>query len=330
MNTYTIQALPLRLTLAQFETADEQDIKQQVNLEVINDLNHQNITQQVHLDLAVINLNVINQAQQLPVYLENSTGQRQTIGYLTLTLVDQATTSHYEIQAEPLTMRVKVFQNATSAQLLADAHVVVKRSNARLDVTSQVTVDKSVVDTNLLNQVQYLPLFISPSPNERQKVGAITLTLTGNAHKHHFKGWIATIIVVVGGVVLASVWHQHHVNQTNNTINTQQNSQISNNQNQLSQHGTQLAKDEAAIGKLKQQVVALKQAVQDYQQNQNKQQFNNALSQIQQEINQIKQQDAFQNQVFTALLNRINQALNDLEQATPQQANQILSKYHLN
>lgn len=234
----------------------------------------------------------------------------------------------YSINHTQLSLPVKEFEKLSDSEILAHGDIQVTDMQTNTLVTPHVRLDKNAVDTKKLNEVQTVPLYFNLTNGNQILIGYLDLTLTRSSMRKVMK-WITTFIaiVVLIGIVLAV--HQHHVNQQNTATNSSQNSQIQNNNSHIQHNDNKLAQDATDIKLLKQQVTNLQNAVQQYQNTQNKQAFDNELNNIQQEINQVKQQQNNQNSEIADLLTRINEALNNLENATPQQASQFLHQYHL-
>lgn len=223
----------------------------------------------------------------------------------------------YSIQKRPINMSVHQFEKANSTDLINAACLKVTNTETNQDVTDMVTFDKNLIDIHEFNQAQQLPILVRTDRTQTVDIGYIEVTIT---KKHIFK-YIFIAILLIAGLGLLSMCHQHQINQQNAATNSQQNAQIASNHNNL-------GKALAEIKALHQQVKDLKNAVQQYQQDQDKQAFNQQLQNIQNQINAIKQQNANQNQEINDLLNRLNNAINQLINTSPQQADQILSKYH--
>lgn len=223
----------------------------------------------------------------------------------------------YSIQKEPVKMTVRQFEKAEQPDLISAAQLKVIDTENKQDVTDMVVFDKELINTHEFNQVQRLPIAVRVDRTGTTDVGYIDLTLT----KKHIFRYIFLAILLIILVGLLSMCHQHQINQQNDGTNSQQNAQIESNHNKI---GNAIAQ----LKTLNQQVKDLKNAVQQYKQDQNKQAFNQQLQNIQNQINEIKQQQVVQNQEVNDLLNRLNNAINELINATPQQTDQILSKYH--
>lgn len=224
----------------------------------------------------------------------------------------------YSIKKEPIQITVSRFEKANDDELKQLAQLEVKDVENNKDVSDLISFDKNVIDLHEFNQAQRLPIMVHVGRTETVEAGYVDLTLT----KKHIFRYIFLIILIICLAGILTMCHQHKVNQQNANVNSQQNAQISSTNGKLNNAFEQ-------IKALHQEVKDLKDAVQQYKQDQNKQTFDQQLQNIQQQINNMQQQQNIQNQEVKDLVQRLNNALNELINANPQQTNDILNKYHL-
>lgn len=224
---------------------------------------------------------------------------------------------------KPLVLTVNQYGKRDSQCLLIDSQVDVinEETNEHVD-RALLRLQRQQVDLKRYNEVQNIPLGVQVDREHVEIIGSLPITLKRNHQVA--KGLIGLLIlaaIIGGGLIL----HQHHVNQANQAAQSSLQNQLAD-QKSNNQHLTnKVEQDAETMAQLKQEVKDLRNAVQNYVQNQNQQAFQQQLDQIKQQLANVNAD----NSVLQDLVNRLTEAINQLSQVSPQQAQQILQKYHL-
>ncbi|MFK5706212.1 hypothetical protein ACI3E1_07225 [Ligilactobacillus sp. LYQ139] len=214
--------------------------------------------------------------------------------------------------------------NAMTDQELIRRTGLTAMTTTGVDVTDQISFDKSMVDQQRVGLPQSIPILFRDgrSSSDQKYVGALSVVLIGTQFQkrggngklqHHRKwSWIVVFLIVIG-LIVAGIHHQHLINQDNQAEQTSQTSRINNN----AQHISDLAA----------QVKELRDAIKQYKQDNDNQAYQNALNNIQQQLNNIKSQQT--NTELQNLINRLNNVIDQLRGESPTQAEQTLRNAHL-
>lgn len=222
-----------------------------------------------------------------------------------------------------LELTLKEFSTMTDQDLICRTGLTAITMSG-IDVTDQISFDKSMVELQRFGQPQSVPILFQEgrSSSEQKYVGALSVILIGTQsqklngrsgeHHHRKWPWIVALLILIG-FVIAGIHHQHTINQNNQAEQTSQTSRINNN----AQH----------ISNLAAQVKELRNAIKQYKQDNDNQAYQNALNNIQQQLDNIKSQQT--NAELQNLINRLNNVIDQLRGENPTQAEQTLRNAHL-